>query len=116
MIQPEARAENNYRLYSDETLNRLKRINQLKQEKYTLEEIKLMLAEWNQISDEEQVAEKLTSLEIHMKQLERKVKELEPIISQMKPGQAKQAFSHLMPQSMACIEALRLLLVHGPFS
>nr|WP_237691038.1 MerR family transcriptional regulator [Paenibacillus caui] len=115
LIKPETRTDKNYRLYSHETLNRLERINQWKQEKYTLEEIRARLEQLNDI-DEAQVTEKLTSLELHLQQLEREVKELEPLISQMKPGQANKAYMHLMPQSLACIEALRLLLNNGPFT
>ena len=40
LIEPEKRSDTNYRLYSDETLTRLKRIESMKNEKYTLEEIK----------------------------------------------------------------------------
>ncbi|MNW58816.1 hypothetical protein D3C74_366990 [compost metagenome] len=68
------------------------------------------------MSSEEQVTEKLSSLELHLQQLEREVKELEPLISKLKPGQARHAFSNLTPQSLACIEALRILLNHVPFS
>lgn len=116
LITPDRRTQKNYRLYSVETLTKLERINQMKQEKYTLEEIRGKLEEWQQISDETQVTEKLSNLELHMQQLEREVKELEPLISGLQPNQAKRVFSHLMPQSVACIEALRILLGNGPFS
>src|SRR6476646_5124937 len=100
LISPEKRTKKNYRLYHSETLKRLKRIHQMKQQKYTLEEIKENLLRWNQISPEEQITEKLNSLEIHMQQLEQEVKELEPLISNLKPNQAQRAFSHLSPQSL----------------
>lgn len=116
LIFPEKRTQTNYRLYSIETLHRLERINQMKQEKYTLEEIREKLEQWSQVSHEEQVTQKLSSLEIHMQQLEREVKELEPLISNMQPNQAKRVFSNLMPQTLACMEAIRILLNHGPFS
>lgn len=116
LISPEKRTNKNYRLYSAETLQRLERINQMKREKYTLEEIREKLEQWSQVSHEEQVTQKLSSLEIHMQQLEREVKELEPLISNMQPNQAKRVFSNLMPQSLACMEAIRILLNHGPFS
>nr|WP_036625093.1 MerR family transcriptional regulator [Paenibacillus barengoltzii] len=116
LISPEKRTQTNYRLYSSETLTRLERINQLKQEKYTLEEIREKLDQWHRVSPEEQVTEKLSSLELHMQQLEREVKELEPLISSLQPNQAKRAFANILPQSLACMEALRLLLNHGPFS
>lgn len=116
LIQPEARTHKNYRLYSSETLVRLNRINEWKQEKYTLEEIRTRLEQLKDIK-EEQVTDKLSSLELHLQQLEREVKELEPLISQMKPGQAKKAYRHIMPSGIACIEALQLLFTNGtPFS
>lgn len=116
LISPEKRTQTNYRLYSVETLTRLERINQMKQEKYTLEEIREKLDQWNRVTHEVQVTEKLSSLELHMQQLEREVKELEPLISSLQPNQAKRAFANLLPQSLACMEAIRLLMNHGPFS
>nr|WP_245583781.1 MerR family transcriptional regulator [Paenibacillus terrigena] len=110
LIEPEQRSSSNYRLYSDETLIRLQRINQMKQEKYTLDEIKHSLTEWSKVTREEEVSQRLTSLQMHMAQLEREVKELSPVIEQLKPRQAKNLFKNLTPQSAAVIEALLLLL------
>ncbi|WP_120460864.1 MerR family transcriptional regulator [Paenibacillus aceti] len=116
LIGPEKRTRKNYRLYSSETLKRLERINQMKHEKYTLEEIREKLDQWSSVSGEEQVNEILSSLEIKMQQLEREVKEIEPLISNLKPGQARRAYSNLMPQSLACIEAIQILMNHNPFN
>lgn len=116
LISPDSRTQKNYRLYSAETLNQLERINMLKQEKYTLEEIREKLELWSKVSPEHQVTEKISSLEIHLQQLEREVKELEPLISNLKPSQARNAFTSLTPQSLACIEALRILLNNVPFT
>ncbi len=115
LLIPDQRSVANYRLYSDETLARLKRIEDMKKEKYTLEEIKESLQMWQKVSKREIVTEKLTSIQMHLVQLEREVKELSPILSQMKPKQAKFAFNNLATQSAACIEALLLLLGKGPF-
>lgn len=114
LIVPESRTEKNYRLYSFETSERLVRINELKQEKYTLEEIKGKLDKWNMVTEEAQVSDKLTHLELRMLQLEKEVRELSPLIEQMKPVQAKRMLTQLLPQGVACIEALRILLDHGP--
>jgi MerR family transcriptional regulator, copper efflux regulator len=114
LLMPDKRSEKNYRLYSDETLARLKRIEDMKKEKYTLEEIKESLDKWQKVSRSEVVTEKLTSLQLHLKQLEREVKELSPLLSQMKPKQAKNLFNNLATQSAACIEALLILLGKGP--
>ncbi|OPA81521.1 transcriptional regulator [Paenibacillus selenitireducens] len=115
LIEPEQRSSSNYRLYSDETLIRLERINQMKQEKYTLEEIKQYLTEWSKVTHEEEVSQRLTALQMHMEQLEREVKELSPVIEQLKPRQAKNLFKNLTPQSAAVIEALLLLLGKNSF-
>lgn len=114
LISPESRSKKNYRLYSHETLTTLERINQLKQEKYTLEEIKSMMSKWNETTPETDVSDKLVELELQMQRLEREVKALEPIISGLKPGQAKRVLSNLLPQGVACMEAIRLLLTQGP--
>ncbi|MFF2018190.1 MULTISPECIES: MerR family transcriptional regulator [Bacillales] len=114
LISPESRSMKNYRLYNHETLAALERINQLKHDKYTLEEIKIMMSKWKTAAPEADVSDKLVELELHMQQLEREVKALEPMISGLKPGQANRALSALLPQGVACIEAIRLLLTHGP--
>ncbi|MDF2668258.1 MAG: MerR family transcriptional regulator [Paenibacillus sp.] len=114
LLTPDKRSVKNYRLYSDETVARLKRIEDMKKEKYTLEEIKESLNMWQKVSRSEVVTEKLTSLQLHLEQLEREVKEISPLLSQMKPKQASNAFNNLATQSAACIEALLLLLGKGP--
>lgn len=93
----------------------LERISQLKNDKYSLEEIKSMMSKWNETTPETDVSDKLVELEQHMQRLEREVKALEPIISSLKPGQAKHVLSNLLPQGLACMEAIRLLLLtQGP--
>ncbi|OXM16896.1 MerR family transcriptional regulator [Paenibacillus herberti] len=115
LIHPESRSEGNYRLYSTETLERLRRIEQLKKEKYTLDEIKQALDSWNDVSSVSQVTQRLSDLQLHLSQLEREVKELEPVIQNLKPKQANKAVKRLIPQTAACIEALMLILNKGNF-
>lgn len=114
LIEPEKRSGSNYRFYSEETLTRLKWIETMKKEKYTLEEIKASLQKLDKVGRENVVAEKLTHLQLHMQQLEKEVKELGPLLEQLKPNQAKHVFKMLTPQSAACIEALLILLGKGP--
>ncbi|AJY73370.1 MerR family transcriptional regulator [Paenibacillus beijingensis] len=115
LIEPFKRSDKNYRLYNDETLKRLERIEQLKKEKYTLDEIKETLNTWSKVSSVQHVSQKLTDLQLNLTQLERQVKELEPVIEQLKPKQAHQLFNRLMPQTAACIEALMILVNKGSF-
>ncbi|QAY66400.1 MerR family transcriptional regulator [Paenibacillus protaetiae] len=110
LIEPMERSTKNYRLYSDETLIRLKRIEQMKKDKFTLDEIKSALSEWDKVSSAEQVTQRMTDLERHLSQLQREVKELEPVLKSLKPKQVNKVYTRLMPQTIACIEALMILL------
>ncbi|WJH37577.1 MerR family transcriptional regulator [Paenibacillus aurantius] len=114
LIEPEKRSDTNYRYYSDETLVRLKRIESLKKEKYTLEEIKNSLKELDRVGHDDLVTNKLADLQARMRQLEKEAKELGPMIEQLKPKQLKYVSKILTPQSAACIEAILLLLGKGP--
>jgi MerR family transcriptional regulator, copper efflux regulator len=114
LIDPDKRSDKNYRYYSDETLSRLKRIESLKKEKYSLEEIKNSFVQWEKVSHDGEVTDKLSALNLHLHQLEKEVKELSPLFDHLKPNQVKQAFKILTPQSAACIEALLILLGKGP--
>lgn len=110
LLSPVKRSDGNYRLYNDETLDRIRRIEQLKAQKFTLEEIREKFATLNRVTPDEQVTRKLADLQDHLTLLEREVKELEPALEQLKPQQAKRLFRALTPQTAACIEALLLLL------
>lgn len=116
LIEPEKRSDTNYRLYSDETLNRLKRIESMKNEKYTLEEIKANLQQWSKVSPDDTVRDKLTSIQLHLEQLMKEAKELGPIIQQLKPNQMKKLYRILTQPTAACIETLIVLLGKNPFS
>jgi DNA-binding transcriptional MerR regulator len=116
LIEPEKRSDTNYRLYSDETLTRLKRIESMKNEKYTLEEIKANLQQWSKVSPDDTVRDKLTSIQLHLEQLMKEAKELGPIIQQLKPNQMKKLSRILTQPTAACIEALIVLLGKNPFS
>ncbi|MFC5700421.1 MerR family transcriptional regulator [Cohnella faecalis] len=110
LLAPAKRSTGNYRLYDDETLDRIRRIEQMKAQKLSLEEIRDKFAAFNRISHDEHVSRKLAELQSQLTQLERGVKELEPVLDQMKPQQVKRLFRAITPQTAACIEALLLLL------
>lgn len=110
LIEAASRSDKNYRLYSDETLMRLKRIEQMKTDKLSLDEIKRTLHDWDRVSPEEQVSQKLSELQQQLAKLEKEVKELEPVIDQLKPRQANRLYTRLLPQTAACIEALMLIM------
>ncbi len=115
LLSPSKRSAGNYRLYDDETLSRIRRIEQLKAQKFTLEEIKEQFTSLDRVTHDEEVNRKLTELQTHLTQLEREVKELEPVLDQLKPQQAKRLFRAITPQTAACVEALLLLLGKSNF-
>lgn len=115
LLAPIKRSTGNYRLYDDETLSRIRRIEHLKAQKFTLEEIREQFASLDRVSHDETVTRKLEELQTHLTQLEREVKELEPVLDQMKPQQAKRLFRAITPQTAACVEALLLLLGKSNF-
>jgi len=110
LIQSAARADNNYRLYTDETLTRLERIERLKKEKYTLDEIKQLFEQWYKTNIDDQIAAKLSDLHIQLKHLEQIANELRPIMEQMKRKKAKNLYQALTIQAFACMEALSVFV------
>ncbi|QMV43875.1 MerR family transcriptional regulator [Cohnella cholangitidis] len=115
LLAPAKRSTGNYRLYDDETLTRIRRIEQLKAQKYSLEEIREQFASVSRVVPDETVTRKLSDLQAHLAMLEREVKELEPVLEQLKPQQAKRLFRAITPQTAACVEALLLLLGKSNF-
>lgn len=110
LLTPVKRSNGNYRLYNIETLDRIRRIEQLKAQKYTLDEIRRHFETLDKVTADEQVSRKLAELQTHLTQIERDVKELEPVLDRLKPGQAKRLFRTITPQTAACVEALLLLM------
>jgi len=96
-------------------LERIRRIEQLKAQKFTLEEIRRHFDSVDKITADEQVSRKLAELKTHLTQVERDVRELEPVLDRLKPGQLKKLFRTISPQTAACVEALLLLMGKGQF-
>ncbi len=101
-------------MYGVETLQQIKRIEWLKQQKLTLEEIKEQLLQLGKVTSDEGMSDRFLSFRLHMQKLEREAKEILPIIEQLKPSQARNLLKSISPQTAACIEALLLLLGKGP--
>src|SRR5690242_3797799 len=80
LLAPAKRSTGNYRLYDDETLARIRRIEQLKAQKFSLEEIREQFSALNRVAADEAVTRKLSDLQSHLAMLEREVKELEPVL------------------------------------
>lgn len=110
LIEPAQRTNTNYRLYHIETIERLERISQLKKEKYTLDEIKNYFSQLRRVASDSELIKRVTDLQLHMEQLERDAKELQPMLEKMKPKQRKSLLQRIGPQGAACIEVLVAIL------
>ncbi|WP_128894768.1 MerR family transcriptional regulator [Longirhabdus pacifica] len=114
LLHPIKRSESNYRLYHRDSIPRFQRIEWLKKEKYSLEDIKTFLDQWDNIQCNSEIGDKIVKLEQHMRQLEKELKEIKPFVENLKPSQAKNVYKVLTSRSAACIEAIMLLLERGP--
>lgn len=108
LIFPESRSPSNYRFYSEEALSRLRTIEVLKREKYSLEEIKQRLDGLTKLDT--YFTEKVERLAIHLEQVEKDYKDLEPIFAKLKPGEIQSSLKHLSPHTLSCLQSLLLLL------
>jgi Zn-dependent membrane protease YugP/DNA-binding transcriptional MerR regulator len=115
LLIPTKRSTGNYRLYDHETLTRIRRIELLKVQKFSLEEIREQFSSLSGVTTVEAVSRKLSELQTHLSQLEREVKELEPVLDQLKPQQVKRLFRTISPQTAACIDALLLFMGKSNF-
>lgn len=105
------RSETNYRYYSQETLIRLKIIEGLKKQRFTLDEIKerLSFLDGNQNEREaknEKDAISLDFLREQIKQLENQLVQLQPMVTNMEPNQAAIVTKQVLLQSMTFIQSL----------
>lgn len=110
LLKVTKRENNKYRLYNDETIERLERIEYLKKNKNSLEEIKIMLDEWDKSVPNEQLHLKLAELEKQLVNIEQEVKQLEPVLDSLKSNQAAYFKTRVLPQTAACVEALMLIM------
>lgn len=114
LLKP-VRAESNYRYYSEESLVRLKFIEDLKSKRFTLEEIKEQLSlldnKLSQVKQENEGVMINTDLIINqVKQLENQIIQLQPMLINMESNQVTLSAKQKMLQSMALIQALLLYI------
>lgn len=105
------RSESNYRYYTETALSRLKLIEQLKAQRFTLEEIKEKLtaldgtAHQGKDNSEGSVLD-LSYLQEQVKVLERQLAELQPMVNRMEANQAALMTKQVVLQSMAVMQSL----------
>jgi MerR family copper efflux transcriptional regulator len=112
------RSEANYRLYPEETLERLRLIECLKHEKLTLEEIRERLNEWldSGINRETvDVVQSAQEIQGDMRRLEERVQQLAIYLKNMDEKQARLVARQLSLQGGSLLHTLMLLLGDNSF-
>lgn len=113
LLEPECRSEGNYRLYPQEALDRLRLIQELKQQHFTLEEIRETLAAAKQADLEATVRQVLELRETLAAALSRASK-LQPAIWRLRRGPDGQALERwlqpVITQGLGLAQVLLLLL------
>lgn len=112
------RSEANYRLYPEDTLERLSFIESLKRQKLTLEEIKEQMARWQTGSVKREaieVVQHVQEIQGDMRRLEERVQELKICLKTMDEKQARLVARQLSVQGGSLLQTLMLLLGDAPF-
>ncbi|ERI05898.1 MerR family transcriptional regulator [Aneurinibacillus aneurinilyticus] len=112
------RSEANYRLYPEDTLERLRFIESLKRRKFSLEEIKEQMAGWQAggIKREAiEVVQHVQEIQGDMRRLEERVQELKMYLKTLDEKQARLVARQLSVQSGSLLQTLMLLLGDAPF-
>ncbi|GEN33432.1 MerR family transcriptional regulator [Aneurinibacillus danicus] len=112
------RSEANYRLYPEETLERLRLIECFKRQKLTLEEIKERLEQWQVGRAQGETADVMKCMqEIQgdMRELEERVQELTLRLKKMDEKQARLVARQLSLQGSSLLHTLMLLLGDASF-
>lgn len=106
-LLPAKRAPSNYRYYSEHALERLKLIEQFKQQKMSLTEIRERL-QFIEQADLEQVPAKIQQIHVQARQLEDSLLELKTLLAQLDNAQRHTLAKQL---SVPCVSLYQTLLM-----
>ncbi|WP_047152036.1 MerR family transcriptional regulator [Aneurinibacillus tyrosinisolvens] len=112
------RTHANYRLYSDDAVERLRFIECLKRQKLTLEEIKQRIEHWQSRSiavDPMNVEKDLEEIQLNMSDLEQKLLELMSRLKTMDEKQAKMVARQISIHGGSFLHTLMILLGETPW-
>lgn len=114
LLEP-IRSETNYRYYPEESLEQLRWIRALKKQHFTLEQIQERLQTMKHAPlPAEECAKKIAHLHEQMKQIQKEVLELTPLLRQLNEQQMKMVTKPLAQQSYALLHTLAILLGENP--
>lgn len=99
-----------YRYYTEDALNRLQMINRYKEQNMPLHEIKERLQVWKQTTvDSEQVLLMVDKLSADLKELEKELMELKPLLNQLDEQQVSFAVKQLSVRSSSLLSIIAML-------
>lgn len=115
LLIPEERSEGNHRIYSQESLQLLHYINEMKSKKFSLEEIKERLLEARQFhSDPTHLVERVQKLQEDLLSIEREVALLKPDLAQAiqagVPSNVQLSVKRALAQGFSLAQAILILL------
>lgn len=105
------RSKSNYRYYSEETIFRLNLIEDMKEKRLTLEEIReqLKLLDWNSEIHKKENKSRTTKIDLlreQIKQLEEQLVQLQPMVENLDRNQAALLIKQIRLQSVTFIQAM----------
>lgn len=114
LLEP-VRSENNYRFYTDKSLLRLKIIEVLKANRFTLEEIRIHFSQLNEepsIPHENSNSSSVTIdlIKKQFKQIESQLIQLQPAAAGLDARQAVQVRDKIMVQGIALVQSMLVYL------
>lgn len=110
LLTPEQRSGSNYRMYSEQSLHTLQWIDRWKRDHYSLEEIKEKLAATRNVHHLE-VLDKMLSIQENINQVERDLKELEPLLGQFRKNkELREALQDMAAKGVSVAQVMLTIL------
>ncbi|MBO9130839.1 MerR family transcriptional regulator [Bacillus sp. 165] len=110
LLQAE-RSDSNYRYYDEKALHTLRFIEQCKKMHMPLCEIKQVIQQRQQTAVDAAVLDQVDEVSKHIRQLERELVDLKPILDRMDDEQRQMMIKHLSGRMSALTQTLLLFLI-----
>lgn len=117
LLSPVRRSPSNYRYYGDDALIRLRWIERLKAEKYTLEEIREWLNEMDHLLQEgnlRNLAQRMEEVLASLEQAKKELAKLTPALSHLQSQDHGHAAKQFAARAMSTLQGMLVLLSNSP--
>lgn len=117
LLIPVRRSPSNYRYYGDDALVRLRWIERLKAEKYTLEEIRAWLDEIDHLlreGDLQSLAQRMEEVLASLEQAKKELAKLTPALSHLQGQDHDRVAKQFAARAMSTLQGMLVLLSNTP--